>query len=176
MVISSIAAFQWKLNFPNSCAHAQYNGNNFPCSSIVGQLKMNPQDLENSLVSEESNILRLWIFILFNKRKLRMCEENVVSVGRNTCMLPFPLLHLYETIVYASLTDTSPDVSLECAGFLTGIGLDTAVMMRSIPLRGFDQVSAEYLASPCLSNIRCTSLFLSPKERTTLAFPNIPST
>ncbi|NXC37478.1 TRXR2 reductase, partial [Campylorhamphus procurvoides] len=32
-------------------------------------------------------------------------------------------------------------VSLECAGFLTGIGLDTAVMMRSIPLRGFDQAS-----------------------------------
>ncbi|KFV76857.1 hypothetical protein N308_04245, partial [Struthio camelus australis] len=31
------------------------------------------------------------------------------------------------------------NVSLECAGFLTGIGLDTTVMMRSIPLRGFDQ-------------------------------------
>ncbi|NWY37961.1 TRXR2 reductase, partial [Sylvia atricapilla] len=30
-------------------------------------------------------------------------------------------------------------VSLECAGFLTGIGLDTTVMMRSVPLRGFDQ-------------------------------------
>ncbi|NWR33918.1 TRXR2 reductase, partial [Tachuris rubrigastra] len=36
-------------------------------------------------------------------------------------------------------------VSLECAGFLTGIGLDTAVMMRSIPLRGFDQASMDYL-------------------------------
>ncbi|ERE76547.1 thioredoxin reductase 2 [Cricetulus griseus] len=39
--------------------------------------------------------------------------------------------------------DSSPhaaeDVALECAGFLTGIGLDTTVMMRSIPLRGFDQ-------------------------------------
>uniref|UniRef100_A0A803Y1Y3 thioredoxin-disulfide reductase (NADPH) n=1 Tax=Meleagris gallopavo TaxID=9103 RepID=A0A803Y1Y3_MELGA len=33
-------------------------------------------------------------------------------------------------------------VSLECAGFLTGVGLDTAVMMRSIPLRGFDQQMA----------------------------------
>ncbi|NXI15424.1 TRXR2 reductase, partial [Irena cyanogastra] len=32
-------------------------------------------------------------------------------------------------------------VSLECAGFLTGIGLDTTVMVRSIPLRGFDQAS-----------------------------------
>uniref|UniRef100_A0A8C6QYA8 Thioredoxin reductase 2 n=1 Tax=Nannospalax galili TaxID=1026970 RepID=A0A8C6QYA8_NANGA len=31
------------------------------------------------------------------------------------------------------------NVALECAGFLTGIGLDTTVMMRSIPLRGFDQ-------------------------------------
>uniref|UniRef100_A0A8V0ZT92 Thioredoxin reductase 2 n=1 Tax=Gallus gallus TaxID=9031 RepID=A0A8V0ZT92_CHICK len=34
------------------------------------------------------------------------------------------------------------NVSLECAGFLTGIGLDTTVIMRSIPLRGFDQQMA----------------------------------
>jgi len=33
-------------------------------------------------------------------------------------------------------------VSLECAGFLNGIGRETAVMMRSIPLRGFDQQMA----------------------------------
>lgn len=32
------------------------------------------------------------------------------------------------------------DVALECAGFLTGIGLDATVMVRSIALRGFDQV------------------------------------
>ncbi|NWI04488.1 TRXR2 reductase, partial [Tichodroma muraria] len=44
------------------------------------------------------------------------------------------------------------DVSLECAGFLTGIGLDTTVMMRSMPLRGFDQASTEYLTSPYLAN------------------------
>ncbi|XP_078198145.1 thioredoxin reductase 2, mitochondrial isoform X2 [Callithrix jacchus] len=34
-------------------------------------------------------------------------------------------------------------VALECAGFLTGIGLDVTVMMRSIPLRGFDQLFKE---------------------------------
>uniref|UniRef100_A0A668AIS0 Thioredoxin reductase 2 n=1 Tax=Myripristis murdjan TaxID=586833 RepID=A0A668AIS0_9TELE len=33
-------------------------------------------------------------------------------------------------------------VALECAGFLTGIGLDTTVMVRSIALRGFDQQMA----------------------------------
>ena len=33
------------------------------------------------------------------------------------------------------------DVALECAGFLVGLGFDTSLMMRSIPLRGFDQVS-----------------------------------
>ncbi|XP_048199459.1 thioredoxin reductase 2, mitochondrial isoform X3 [Perognathus longimembris pacificus] len=33
-------------------------------------------------------------------------------------------------------------VALECAGFLTGIGLDTTIMMRSVPLRGFDQQMA----------------------------------
>ncbi|XP_053444758.1 thioredoxin reductase 2, mitochondrial isoform X1 [Nycticebus coucang] len=42
-------------------------------------------------------------------------------------------------------------VALECAGFLTGIGLDTTVMMRSIPLRGFDQqmsaLVTEHMAS-----------------------------
>ncbi|NXI71406.1 TRXR2 reductase, partial [Anseranas semipalmata] len=42
-------------------------------------------------------------------------------------------------------------VSLECAGFLTGIGLDTTVIMRTIPLRGFDQQMAslvtEYMES-----------------------------
>ncbi|NXJ67423.1 TRXR2 reductase, partial [Rostratula benghalensis] len=54
---------------------------------------------------------------------------------------PF-ILHLSGVIVCISLTNASPDVSLECAGFLTGIGLDTTVMMRSIPLRGFDQQMA----------------------------------
>ncbi|CAJ0953324.1 unnamed protein product, partial [Mesorhabditis belari] len=34
-------------------------------------------------------------------------------------------------------------VSLECAGFLKGIGLDVTVMVRSILLRGFDQDFAE---------------------------------
>ncbi|XP_078577808.1 thioredoxin reductase 2, mitochondrial-like [Branchiostoma floridae x Branchiostoma japonicum] len=34
-------------------------------------------------------------------------------------------------------------VSLECAGFLTGLGFDTTVMIRSIPLRGFDRQMAD---------------------------------
>jgi len=33
-------------------------------------------------------------------------------------------------------------VALECAGFIHGVGCDTTVMMRSIPLRGFDQQMA----------------------------------
>ncbi|XP_049721144.1 thioredoxin reductase 2, mitochondrial isoform X2 [Elephas maximus indicus] len=37
-------------------------------------------------------------------------------------------------------------VALECAGFLSGLGLDTTVMMRSIPLRGFDQQMASLVA------------------------------
>ncbi|OCT98318.1 thioredoxin reductase 2, mitochondrial [Xenopus laevis] len=37
-------------------------------------------------------------------------------------------------------------VSLECAGFLTGIGLNTTAMVRSIPLRGFDQQMAYLVA------------------------------
>ena len=34
-------------------------------------------------------------------------------------------------------------VALECAGFIKGTGFETTVMMRSIPLRGFDQQMAE---------------------------------
>jgi len=33
-------------------------------------------------------------------------------------------------------------VALECAGFVHGVGFETTVMMRSIPLRGFDQQMA----------------------------------
>uniref|UniRef100_A0A8D1A204 thioredoxin-disulfide reductase (NADPH) n=2 Tax=Sus scrofa TaxID=9823 RepID=A0A8D1A204_PIG len=33
-------------------------------------------------------------------------------------------------------------VALECAGFLTGLGLDATIMIRSIPLRAFDQQMA----------------------------------
>lgn len=36
-------------------------------------------------------------------------------------------------------------VSLECAGFLKGIGLDVSVMVRSILLRGFDQQMANLI-------------------------------
>merc|ERR1712194_5441 len=34
-------------------------------------------------------------------------------------------------------------VALECAGFLTALGYDTTVMVRSILLRGFDQPIAK---------------------------------
>lgn len=42
-------------------------------------------------------------------------------------------------------------VALECAGFLTGLGFDTSLMMRSIPLRGFDQQMAQ-LATDYMEN------------------------
>lgn len=38
-------------------------------------------------------------------------------------------------------------VSLECAGFLAALGMDTTVMVRSILLRGFDQQCAEMIGS-----------------------------
>ncbi|XP_019482442.1 PREDICTED: thioredoxin reductase 2, mitochondrial [Hipposideros armiger] len=54
-------------------------------------------------------------------------------------------------------------VALECAGFLTGLGLDTTVMIRSIPLRGFDQqmssLVTEHMASHGTQFLRgCTPL------------------
>ena len=36
-------------------------------------------------------------------------------------------------------------ISLECAGFLTGLGFDTTVMARGQLLRGFDQDMAEHV-------------------------------
>lgn len=38
-------------------------------------------------------------------------------------------------------------VALECAGFLAGVGLDVTVMVRSIPLRGFDQEMAKLVCT-----------------------------
>ena len=38
-------------------------------------------------------------------------------------------------------------VALECAGFINGLGFETKVLMRSIPLRGFDQQMAEHIVS-----------------------------
>ena len=38
-------------------------------------------------------------------------------------------------------------VALECAGFLTALGYDTTVMVRSILLRGFDQDMANLIGS-----------------------------
>jgi len=38
-------------------------------------------------------------------------------------------------------------VALECAGFVHGVGFETKVMMRSIPLRGFDQQMAGQVKS-----------------------------
>ncbi|XP_039627444.1 thioredoxin reductase 2, tandem duplicate 2 isoform X1 [Polypterus senegalus] len=43
-------------------------------------------------------------------------------------------------------------VALECAGFLTGIELDVSVMVRSIPLRGFDQQMAHLVTDYMESN------------------------
>jgi len=38
-------------------------------------------------------------------------------------------------------------VALECAGFLTSLGYDATVMVRSILLRGFDQDMANRIGS-----------------------------
>ncbi|EPY90145.1 thioredoxin reductase 2, mitochondrial precursor [Camelus ferus] len=43
-------------------------------------------------------------------------------------------------------------VALECAGFLTGLGLDATVMMRSVPLRAFDQQMASLVTNHMASH------------------------
>jgi len=44
-----------------------------------------------------------------------------------------------------TLTVGASYVALECAGFVHGVGFETKVMMRSIPLRGFDQQMASQI-------------------------------
>ena len=41
-----------------------------------------------------------------------------------------------------SLNHVCSDVALECAGFLAGLGMSTSLMVRSRPLKSFDQVSS----------------------------------
>ena len=63
-------------------------------------------------------------------------------------------------------------VALECAGFLRGLGCEVAVMMRSIPLRGFDQQMARLVTEDmgrrgvrflkgCLASPRLSSALLA---------------
>ncbi|NXU54528.1 TRXR2 reductase, partial [Turnix velox] len=75
------------------------------------------------------------------------------QVSRNPTTLLYGITLFYGITVCISLPDASPDVSLECAGFLTGIGLDTTVMMRSIPLRGFDQVKCSSLPQQQMASL-----------------------
>lgn len=62
-------------------------------------------------------------------------------------------------------------VALECAGFLSGLGFDVTVMVRSILLRGFDQEMAELVGihmenervrflRPCVPTKVCSKLLL----------------
>ncbi len=44
---------------------------------------------------------------------------------------------------FVSLDSFSTDVALETAGYLRGLGFDSTVMIRSVPLRGFDQEMAK---------------------------------
>lgn len=70
----------------------------------------------------------------------QLCETHLTQ-GQNTSRTAL----LCKSAVI--LNTCGSDVALECAGFLTGIGLDTTVMVRSIALRGFDQVLLPELQS-----------------------------
>jgi thioredoxin reductase (NADPH) len=61
------------------------------------------------------------------------------------------------------------DIGLECAGFLKGLGYDATVMVRSVPLRGFDQQMAEIVTNEMMSKgvnflKKCIPLSVEKKE------------
>ena len=61
-------------------------------------------------------------------------------------------------------------VALECAGFLRALGCEVAVLMRSAPLRGFDQERAATLTlTPTLTLTRTLALTLTLTLTLTIA-------
>ena len=79
-------------------------------------------------------------------------ENFVIAVGREKKCPDIPGSKLGITVDELLTLPQNPgktllvgatNISLECAGFLAGIGLDVAVMVRSVLLRGFDQQIAE---------------------------------
>lgn len=61
------------------------------------------------------------------------------------------------------------DIGLECAGFLNGLGYDATVMVRSVPLRGFDQQMAGIITDEMMSKgvnflIKCIPLSVEKKN------------
>jgi thioredoxin reductase (NADPH) len=80
------------------------------------------------------------LFILLVVMTYSLCDKQSLHVVYVTCSddlfsLPY--------CPGKTLTVGASYVSLECAGFLHGLGLDVTVMVRSIFLRGFDQQMAE---------------------------------
>lgn len=55
------------------------------------------------------------------------------------------------------------DVALECAGFLQGLGHPTSVMIRSKPLKGFDEVCDSHTCAHVhyghIYKYTCTSIY-----------------
>ncbi|GFO23223.1 thioredoxin reductase 1 [Plakobranchus ocellatus] len=93
-----------------------------------------------------------------NKSEVKMTTGNIViATGERPRYLDIPGSQEYTitsddlfSLPYCpgkTLCVGASYVSLECAGFLAGIGLDTTVMVRSILLRGFDQQCAEMIGS-----------------------------
>ncbi|CAB1100645.1 unnamed protein product [Ectocarpus sp. CCAP 1310/34] len=91
-----------------------------------------------------------------NKERVLSCGSVVVAVGGRPNQLPCEGGELAMTSDDIFSLRTPPGktlvvgasyVALECAGFLTGLGVDTTVMVRSILLRGFDQGIAERIGS-----------------------------
>ena len=56
-------------------------------------------------------------------------------------------------------------ISLECAGFLTELGFNTTVSMRSIPLRGFDRQCSEKIVEKMIQNMPVRKPEIKKKDK-----------
>lgn len=85
--------------------------------------------------------LRIWhvLLMLLTEAAINWCDVFCINCSDDLFSLPY--------CPGKTLTVGASYVSLECAGFLHGIGLDVTVMVRSILLRGFDQQMADLVGN-----------------------------
>ncbi len=88
---------------------------------------------------ENGNAKKNIFAVLSHSLLLKLTQLWRLPLLRNPEIWKRPIIMTIIILTFPSLC-VCKDVALECAGFLTGIGLDTTVMVRSIALRGFDQV------------------------------------
>ena len=103
------------------------------------------------------------MIIFYRSTNTRQTNVLTLIIGTHvhlyTMLIPCGCIHLikfllaYFWTLRRRLVIGASYVALECAGFLTAFGYDTTDLIRSIPLRGFDQQMAAKIGRMLHSSI-----------------------